>query len=44
MSKVTMTGCDLHDASLVLKVAVDREPSVKKRFAGSEAAEMTSNA
>jgi transposase len=35
-----MIGCDLHDASLVLRVAVGQEPSVKKRFAGQEVAEM----
>jgi transposase len=40
MSKVTMIGCDVHDASLVLKVAVGQEAAVKKMFAGSEVAEM----
>ena len=40
MSKVTMIGCDLHDASLVLRVAVGQEPSVGKRFVGSEVVEM----
>ena len=40
MSKVTMIGCDVHDASLVLKVAVGQEAAVKKTFAGSEVAEM----
>lgn len=40
MSKVTMTGCDLHDAKLVLKVAVGREPAVKRIFAGDEVEEM----
>ena len=40
MSKVTMIGCDVHDASLVLKVAVDQEATVKKTFGGSEVAEM----
>lgn len=40
MSKVTMIGCDVHDASLVLKVAVGQEAAVKKTFGGSEVAEM----
>lgn len=40
MSKVTMIGCDVHDASLVLKVAVSQEAAVKKTFGGSEVAEM----
>lgn len=40
MSKVTMSGCDVHDASLVLRVAAGQEPSVGKRFVGGEVAEM----
>lgn len=40
MSKVTMIGCDVHDASLVLQVAVGQEAAVKKKFGGSEVTEM----
>jgi transposase len=40
MSKVTMIGCDVHEATLVLKVAVGQQGAVKKRFAGSEVEEM----
>lgn len=40
MSKVTMIGCDLHDASLVLRLAVGQEAAIKKTFGGSEVAEM----
>jgi len=40
MNKVTMTGCDLHDASTVLKVAVGQEKAVKTVFATSQAREM----
>jgi transposase len=40
MSKVTMIGCDVHDASLVLQAAVGQETAVKKKFGGSEVAEM----
>lgn len=29
MSKVTMIGCDLHDASMMLKIAVDAQEAVK---------------
>jgi transposase len=35
-----MIGCDVHDASLVLRVAVGQEAAVKKTFGGSEVAEM----
>ena len=40
MSKVTMIGCDVHDASLVLRIAVEQEAAIKKTFGGSEVAEM----
>lgn len=40
MSKVTMIGCDLHDCSMLLKVAVDKGKPVKKSFQTSDAAEM----
>ena len=40
MSKVTMIGCDVHDASLVLKVAVGQEATIKKTFGGSEVVQM----
>ena len=33
MSKVIMIGCDLHDATMVLKVAEGCEPSVRRGFA-----------
>lgn len=35
MSKVIMIGCDLHDATMALKVAVGPEASVRKGFATS---------
>jgi hypothetical protein len=40
MSKVTMIGCDLHDRSMLLKVAVGTEKPMKKTFQTSDAAEM----
>ena len=40
MNKVTMIGCDVHDASLVLRVAVGQDAAIKKTFGGSEVAEM----
>ena len=40
MSKVIMIGCDLHDATLVLHVAVGQQAAVKKRFLSSEVEEM----
>jgi transposase len=40
MNKVTMIGCDVHDGSLVLKVAVGHEAAIKKTFGGAEVAEM----
>ena|SRR5579871_5574991 len=40
MNKVTMIGCDLHDASMVLKVAVGSGVAVKKTFATAQAREM----
>src|SRR5688572_25166386 len=40
MSKVTMIGCDLHDASMMLKIAVDAAEAVKKPFATSDVEEM----
>jgi transposase len=35
-----MIGCDVHDASLVLRVAVGQEAAIEKTFGGSEVAEM----
>src|SRR5687768_10546274 len=40
MSKVTMIGCDMHEATLVLKVAVGQEESVRKTFASSDVESM----
>jgi transposase len=40
MNKVTMIGCDLHDASMVLKIAVGLERAVKKTFATAQSGEM----
>lgn len=40
MSKVTMIGCDLHDASMMLKVAVGAGEAIKKSFATSYVEEM----
>jgi transposase len=40
MSKVTMIGCDVHDASLVLRLAVGQDAAIRKTFGGSEVAEM----
>lgn len=40
MSKVTMIGCDVHEATLVLKVAVGQEESVRKTFASGDVASM----
>jgi transposase len=40
MDKVTMIGCDLHDASMVLKIAVGQEKAVRKAFATCAAKEM----
>jgi transposase len=40
MNKVTMIGCDLHDESTVLKVAVGSEKAVKKAFSTAQAGEM----
>ena len=42
MSKVSMTGCDLHDATMRLKTAVDREKAVTKSFATKDVAAMIS--
>jgi transposase len=36
MSKVTMIGCDLHDGSMVLKIAVDAEKPQMKAFPTDE--------
>jgi transposase len=33
MSEVTITGCDLHDRSMLLKVALGKSPPVEKSFA-----------
>jgi transposase len=40
MNKVTMIGCDLHDVSMVLKVAVGSDEGVKRIFVSSKAGEM----
>ncbi|MGE3778173.1 MAG: IS110 family transposase [Pirellulaceae bacterium] len=40
MSKVIMIGCDLHDVSLVLKVADGPGPSLRKGFLTARRAEM----
>lgn len=40
MSKVTMIGCDLHDRTMLLKVAVDRGEAVKKSLPTSEPEKM----
>lgn len=40
MNKVTMIGCDLHDVSMVLKVAVDSTESIRKAFPTSKTGEM----
>lgn len=40
MSKVTMIGCDLHDASMMVKIAVGTEEAIKKAFATSDRAGM----
>lgn len=40
MSKVIMIGCDLHDVSLVLKVADGLEPSLRKGFLTARRSEL----
>ena len=40
MRKATMIGCDLHDRTMLLKVAVDDGKPVKKSFATSEPEKM----
>jgi transposase len=40
MSKVTMIGCDTHDASLYLKVAIDRDAPITKKFGSGQVDEM----
>lgn len=40
MSKVTMIGCDVHEATLVLKVAVDQGESVRKTFGAGDVESM----
>lgn len=40
MCKVIMIGCDLHDATMVLKAAVGSGPDFKKTFPTSQRAEM----
>jgi len=37
MNKVIMIGCDLHDRSMLLRVAVDQGDAVTKRFANTSA-------
>lgn len=40
MDKVIMIGCDLHDVSLVLKVADGPGPSLRKGFLTARRAEL----
>src|SRR5579872_6942521 len=40
MNKVTMIGCDLHDVSMVLQVAVGQEKALRKAFPTSQAGDM----
>lgn len=40
MNKVTMIGCDLHDATMVLKVAVGANEAIKRVFPTPEVGEM----
>jgi transposase len=40
MSKITMIGCDLHDRSMTLKVAVDKDNAIKKTFDTADVPEM----
>ena len=40
MSKVTMIGCDVHEATLALKMAVSQAESVRKTFATGDVESM----
>ena len=40
MNKTTMIGCDLHDRTMMLKVAVDQGEPVKRSFATAEPEKM----
>src|SRR5438105_3980671 len=32
MEKIILIGCDLHDKNMLLKIAVDKDPSIKRSF------------
>lgn len=40
MEKCMLVGCDLHDRSMLLKIAVGREPSVKRNWPNDPAARL----